>query len=287
MGHELGFYTELFLEAAPQAFIDPASDEWNWQAGMPRVPVILSSDFLNLYNYGFAPSQGLPQLSAETVKALSFQLTVGAAGTKETYAGHVAGFSDRISSVLVPQSFMDYANAKFSASPHPPPMRVILKTNNPSDKKFAHYLETQGYTTNAEMMRWNKVRALIGITEVGMGLIALLLLGVSTMMFMLFIELLLTRAQESVRLLIQLAYAPRRIGRYMMARFWPFIGTAVFAALIIAGAAQIIFAQNVQLLFFEPDYLPGWPVFATAALCFGILLLRLRQVVRQTISNMV
>lgn len=74
LNSKLGFSSDIFLEAVPNQFIDKKPDEWFWQDNSRYIPIILSGEFLNLYNYGFALSQGLPQLSASTIQALSFDL---------------------------------------------------------------------------------------------------------------------------------------------------------------------------------------------------------------------
>ena len=55
----LGFYTELFFESLPDRYLDVQDSRWNWRPGQKDVPLIMSRDYLALYNFGFAPSQGL------------------------------------------------------------------------------------------------------------------------------------------------------------------------------------------------------------------------------------
>ena len=137
----MAFYTLLFLEAAPDRFMDQMPNSWQWQEGDNTLPIILSRDFLNMYNYVFAPSQGLPLLSEQTVKALGFTLTMGEGANATNYRAQVEGFSDRISSVLVPQSFIEYGNKKFAPQAPISISRVIIKVADPSDKAFISFLE--------------------------------------------------------------------------------------------------------------------------------------------------
>ena len=66
----LPFYTDLFFEAVDTHFLDIKTNEWKWQEGQYDIPIVMPNDFFDLYNFAFAPSQGLPQLSAETFIAL-------------------------------------------------------------------------------------------------------------------------------------------------------------------------------------------------------------------------
>jgi hypothetical protein len=283
MGSSLGFYTQLFLEAVPEHFMDKKPKDWNWQEGDNQVPIIVSSEFLNLYNFGFAPSQGLPQLSETSIQALGFDLTIGG-NTQEKYIGHVVGFSNRINSILVPESFLQYANQKFGSNAPIAPSRLILKMKDPSDPKFVQYLEQHGYTTNSEQLRWNKVRAIVQTVSLATGILAILLIAISALVFVLFIELTLAKASESIQLLRQLGYSPTRLGRYITSRFLPLILTAIAAALFIALCVQFSFSLWVQKLQLSANTLPGWPVWIVALLSCGVLITRMRMTVSRALT---
>jgi hypothetical protein len=62
------FRTELFMESVGDDFLDVKPDDWNWELGNEMIPMILPTDFINLYNFNFAPGRGLPQLSKATIQ---------------------------------------------------------------------------------------------------------------------------------------------------------------------------------------------------------------------------
>ena len=67
-GEIIPFSTDLFLESIDNDFIDTVPPSFTWQPGQLIVPVIFSSDLLEMYNV-FAPAQGLrgpPANPAET-----------------------------------------------------------------------------------------------------------------------------------------------------------------------------------------------------------------------------
>lgn len=65
-----GMSTMMFFESIPDKFVDGAGSDWGFAEGDKVVPVIISKDYLALYNFGFAGSAGLPQMS-EGVMGLS------------------------------------------------------------------------------------------------------------------------------------------------------------------------------------------------------------------------
>ena len=272
----LDFSSEIFLEAVPDRFIDKKPEDWFWQSGSREVPIVLSAEFLNLYNYGFALSQGLPQLSPSSIQSLSFDLSVGSADTRETYTARVAGFSDRITSVLVPQAFMEFANQKYGHGAVPFPSRLIVNVKDPSDKAFAKYLEEKNYSTNNEQLRWNKVRAVVEVIAASTGLLALLLMGISVLVFVLFIELTIARAQESLVLLLTLGYNAPFLRKFMMRRFLPVMFSALVVSILIAFAAQYLAAISIKSMNLQLPLLPGYPVWIVAALSATLLVIQVR-----------
>lgn len=282
---QLSFYTLLFLEAAPDRFMDKMPGSWQWKEGDQVIPIILSRDFLNMYNYIFAPSQGLPLLSENTVKALGFTLTMGDGASQANYRAQVEGFSDRISSVLVPQSFIDYGNRHFAADSSPRASRLILKVSDPSDNQFVQYLETHHYTTNSEQLRFNKMRSVVEAVSGATGVLALLLMGIGILVFILFIELTMAKARDSVQLLQLLGYSPKRLARFLTARYVPVMFSALATALIIAGLVQYIAARKMSGMQLSISPYPGLLVWISAGISALVLLWQINASIRKALRQ--
>lgn len=281
----VAFSTDMFLEAVPDRFIDQKPQDWFWQPSSSQVPLIVSSEFLNLYNYGFALSQGLPQLSESSIKSLAFDLKAGAGDVQNMYTAHVVGFSDRISSVLVPESFIDYGNKVYGRGAVSAPSRLIVKAKDPSDKAFVQFLQQRDYVTNTEQLRWSKLRAVVDVVSAATGILAILLMGVGTLVFILFIELTIARAQHSITLLLQIGYSPRYIARFMIKRFLPLIVATSIVSVILAGVAQAISAVEVKDLNLELPSLPGWPVWVALLISTLILFILVSNSINRAIKS--
>ena len=286
MGSGLGFSTIMFLEAVPDNFMDKLPPDWTWQAGKIQVPIILSSEFLSLYNYVFAPSQNLPQLSEATIKALPFQIEIGRDGHVETYVAHIAGFSDRITSVLVPETFAKYVNERSGITITPPPSRLVVKVKDPSSAPFNAYLTAHDYVTNSEQLRWSKLRAVVQVVAGATGVLALLLLGVSILVFTLFIALTVANARQSVQLLLELGYSPKMLGSYLYKRFLPLLCGAIIVAVLLACGAQIaavLYGRQTGLVL---SYIPGWPMWVAICACVFVLLYQMKVAVRKALQQL-
>ncbi len=286
MGGKLPLSTDLPLESIDDKFIDKMPEDWKWQPGSRNLPIIISSQFLDIYNYVFAPSQGLPQLSENSVKSIALNLKVGEGEHSEIFSAHVVGFSDRIGSVLAPQSFINYGNKMYGKQGMATaPSQLILKTKDPSDTKFAEYLQRHDYATNSQNLRWSKIRAIVEVVTSATGILALLLMGIGTLVFILFIELTIAHAQHSLTLLIQVGYSPHYLSRFMIKRFLPMVFGTVIVSMVFTVIAQLLAATFVKSQGLVLPLMPGWPVWAALAVSTGILALLVTQSISGAIKR--
>ncbi|MBW8686180.1 FtsX-like permease family protein [Chitinophaga rhizophila] len=233
---DLHFYTDMFFESVPDSFIDVKHEAWNWTPADNIIPIILPNDFLNLYNFGFALSQDLPQISQETVKAIPIKITISKGLMTQEFTGRIVGFSDRISSFLVPGSFMEWANGKFGSGEAAAPSRVIIKTKDPSDPALVQYLEDKGYTTNQDKIKYSKTKMIVQTIVSVIGFFGLILLLFALLVFSMFIQLVIASCKKEIQLLVTLGAAPGQLQRYLMRQFVPlYMLIGIISLLLVAG----------------------------------------------------
>ncbi len=286
LGGQLAMSTDLPLESVPDNFLDNKPADWDWKPGRRDVPIIMSTQFLGLYNYVFAPSQGLPQLSESSVKMIALRIKIGPEASAETYSAHVVGFSDRINSVMAPQAFIDYGNEKFAGQKTGgQPSQLILKVKDPSDRHFTNYLKDKDYSTNTENLRWSKIREIVEVVTTATGVLAVLLMGIGALVFILFIELTIARAHQSLVLLKELGYSPRRLSGFMLGRFVPFIGFVLLLGAVAVVALQYVAMTMAQAKGLVLHAVPGMPVWVALGASGGLLLLLVVRAVRGAIGS--
>ena len=106
--------TDLFFESVPDQYIDANLNGWRFSAGDEAVvPIILPRSYLAIYNFGFAQSRNLPQLSEGVMGMMTLDIRLSGQGRTEQMKGRIVGFSNRLNTILVPQAFMDWANVTF------------------------------------------------------------------------------------------------------------------------------------------------------------------------------
>lgn len=239
------FYTDISFESTPAEFIDVQNNKWEWTEESDYVPVIVPNQFLDLYNFQFSLSQGLPQLTPELVKMIVFTITIYGNGNQMSFNGKVVGFSNRISSMLVPPSFMNWGNTHFATSLDKSPSRVIIKTNDPSNPQLTDYLKTNNLITDTEKTRFSKYRKIVEITVVILSASGLLLLLFSLLIFSLFINLTISSCQPEIVLLLTLGSSPAMLSKFLLRKF--FIPCCMMILLALSVIAVIQFFSHNSL----------------------------------------
>ena len=161
ISRQIPFYSDFFFESVPDEFLDVNTPAWQWNENSNYIPMIIPNMFLDMYNFGFAQSQHLPQLSQDLITSLPVQINIQTSTGVVNYYAKVVGFSDRISSVLVPQPFMDWANKKFGTDVNQQPSRIIIQTKDAASPQLAAYLQKHNLSTNTEKTRFEKYRGII------------------------------------------------------------------------------------------------------------------------------
>lgn len=279
IGGQGGFYSEMFLSAVENEYLDIQPDDWQWRNGQPTLPIIMSNDFLNMYNYGFALSQGLPQLSQRSIQSIPIQINI--AGGQEKYRAQIVGFTDRISSILVPQSFMSAMNQKYNSLLASSASRLIVKIDDPSDPAFVQFLKEKDYTTNEEQLRWNRIRNIVQAIVSSIGGIALIVVTMSVLSFILFIEITVQRAATHIRLMRQIGFATTALRQVLFRFFVPWVGTAILFAALIAIAIQAGMVKWLSGIELQIGYSALWHI----GFAFLIVMMLLFTLLYKSITN--
>jgi len=201
------FYTELFFEAIPDEYVDVKTEDWTWDPEEGSIPVIIPQDFLNLYNFGFAQSQGLPQVPKGVISMVNFKIRLrGDFGRYEDHPGRIVGFSNRIHSILVPYDFLQWANERFGYFEQNKPSRLIMVTKDPTDPNIMKYLEGKGFDTIRERLKGSRLNVVLKLVLSFLVLIAALIIGLAFLVFLLSLQLMISRSATKIQRLNKLGF---------------------------------------------------------------------------------
>ena len=162
----LNMSTAMFFESVPDKYVDVNLGEWYFEPGQEIVPIIIPRNYLNLYNFGFAQSRSLPQLSEGVMNLINLEVRISGGGRQNSFKGKIAGFSNRLNTILVPESFMVWANANYSdGKSGKEPSRLIVEVGNPADDRIARFFKEHGYETEDDKLDAGKTTWFLKVVE--------------------------------------------------------------------------------------------------------------------------
>jgi cell division protein FtsX len=253
----------------PAAFIDVDSTQWQWQPGNDIVPMIAPKLLLDFYNFQFSLSQNLPQLTQEIVKMIIFKVNIQTLNGVVSLKGKVVGFSNRITSLLVPESFMQWANNNYCTLNNAQPSRVVIRTKDPGNPALVQYLKDHQLTTGADKTRFSKFRQIVKVVVQISGVTGGILFLFALLIFSLFIQLTIASCKEEIQLLVTLGAAPKQLRKFLMHRVFPVL--IIIGTLIIVAIIQYLVALRLQKLYIFINPMLSIYTFATALLFLLIL----------------
>lgn len=211
----ISLQTDLWFESVPGKYLDIEDPSWDWQPGDSLVPIIISSDWLDMFNFRFSQSQGLPMLSESLIENISMEFRISGAAPMEKFNGKVVGYSQRVSTtILVPQGFMDYANEKFAPGMENRPLQILLVTSDPTNPELAQYLEENDLMTNEEKLKASRTNRILVLIVGVIMLIGLVVIALSVLVFILNFQLIISESEYNLRNLIYLGFPPARLIKY-------------------------------------------------------------------------
>ena len=259
--------TAMFFESVPDEYVDVNLDKWEFDEYERVVPIIIPRNYLNLYNFGFAQSRSLPQLSEGVMGMVNLDIRITGVGRTENFKGKIVGFSNRLNTILVPQSFMKWANENFAPNAEAQPARLIIEVSNPADSAIASYFQKKGYETEDGKLDAGKttyfLRLIVGIV-LGVGLFISIL---SFYILMLSIFLLLQKNTTKLESLLLIGYSPNKVALpYQLLT----VGLNVIVLVLSIGLVSWLrsyYIDSIRILFPQLETGSLW-----AAISMGILL---------------
>lgn len=261
--------SELFFESVPDPFVDVSLDNWHYTPGDSLVPVILPRSYIAMYNFGFAQNHSLPKINEGLVGMIDLHIQVQGKGGQGYFKGKVIGFSSKLNTILVPQSFMAWSNNHFSPDSELPPSRLILDVTNPADQRIGTYLEEHNYEledNNLDAEKTTYFLKLMVTLVMGVGVV---ISALSFYVLLLSIYLLVQKNTTKLQNLLLIGYSPSRVALpYQM------LTLALNFAVLVASFSLLLIIRSyyidiVETLF--PD-LPSTGVAPTLGIGLALFL---------------
>lgn len=232
--------SEMFFESVPDEFIDVSTAQWKWVEGSREVPIILPQSYINMYNFGFAQTHSMPKISQGLVGLIDFRIFIHGNGHNDEYKGKVIGFSTRLNSILIPQSFMDWSNGYYSTEEKANPTRLIVEVANPTDEQITKYIDSTSLEVEDNNLNSEKTTYFLKLVVTLVMGIGLVISALSFYILMLSVYLLVQKNASKLENLLLIGYTPTRV--------------AMPYQLLTIGLNVIVFVIAIAILSFLRSY---------------------------------
>lgn len=234
--------TSMFLESIPSDYFDVKPPGWGYTPGQKTpVPVVISKDYLTLYNFGYAATHAMPQISEEMVSMVPLRLSLSGNGRQDWVNARIVGFSSRLNTIAVPQEFLDWANGVYSESEEKPaPSRVIIEMNRAGDPQADAYLSEHSYEAAGDKADSGRAAFFLNVVTTVVIAVGLVISLLSVFILLLSIYLLLQKNRDKIHRLMELGYTPGEVSRrYIVMVSWVNIAVLVVAVAVMFVAHRL------------------------------------------------
>ncbi|ASS48611.1 MAG: hypothetical protein A3D31_07355 [Candidatus Fluviicola riflensis] len=253
------FRSDVFIQTVDPDFLDVKSDKWKWKEGDSIVPIIMPRDFLVMLNT-FMSASGIPQVSDELAMDIKFKFTLSNETEKEWANVRIIGFTNEVSSILVPQSFMSWANEKYGIDDNQRITQVMISGKESEFGLVEEMLKKKHLESRNGQMVIGRLKSMVGtliLIVLGISVIAVF---VSGLVLIQYLQLLLSKNTYEVRTLLRLGYSPKLLTRHFFLYFTKVFGIVATLSLI----SFVLFKFWLDTLFEEGGLYIGTTFTATS-----------------------
>lgn len=231
--------TMMFFESVPDKFVDADSEAWHFDEGDNIIPIIIPRNYLSLYNFGFSQTQDLPQITENLIKGVELSIELSGDSRYRNLSGYIVGFSDRLNTILVPESFMSWANDYFAPNSSGETTRLIVEVENPTAPEITEYMKAHNLVSEDKPAESDKALFLLKVCVAIIIGIGILFSTLSLIILTLSIYLLLQKNIDKLENLILAGYTPAQV-----ASPYNMIAIGLNISIYIVGIVAVLFIQR-------------------------------------------
>jgi len=241
------FSTDAFVQTIDPKFLDVQTDKWNWKEGDEFVPVIMPRDLFVMLNT-FMSASGMTQVSDDLVMQINCEFKLSYNRKVEHLNCRVVGFTNQVSAILVPQSFMEYGTENFSDGTPKKITQILISGKKNEFGLVEEMLEERGLESRQSQMVVGKLKSVVGTLFIVIMSISIIAVLVSGLVLIQFMQLLMSRNAYEVRTLMRIGHHPKKIIRkfflYFVRIFGIIMAVGFGAFMILKFILDKVFASG-------------------------------------------
>lgn len=236
------FNSNIYVQSVHEDYLDVKTDHWDWDEGSKTLPIIMPRDFLMMMN-NFLSASNIPQLSDELVLDLKIDLRIGPRNYRETVHARIVGFTNELSSILVPEYFLNWANQKYGEKDKEVISQLVVKSKDGQFGLLENYLEQKEFESKKSQLLIAKLKSTLGVLLTIISSISLLAVFLSMLVLIQYLQLIMTKNDYEIRTLLRLGHAPNQLIKVFLRYFMILFSVVAVLSLLLFIPAKYYLQQ--------------------------------------------
>ena len=268
------FNSNIYVQSVQKGYLDVNTTNWDWNEERETLPIIMPRDFLMMMN-NFLSASNIPQLSDELVLDLKIDLKIGPRNYRQTIHSRIVGFTNELSSILVPEEFLSWANKKYGEENKEVVSQLVVKSKDGQFGLLENYLEEKKLESKKSQLLIAKLKSALGVLLSIISAISLLTVFLSILVLIQYLQLILTKNDYEIRTLLRLGHSPKMLIKVFMKYFMLLFTIVTLLSLLLFLPAkyflqQVFISNGISLDATVSYYLYGLVVFVFSVFALSI-----------------
>ena len=226
------FNSNIYVQSVHEDYLDVKTDHWDWDERSKTLPIIMPRDFLMMMN-NFLTASNIPQLSDDLVLDLKIDLNIGPRNYRETIHSRIVGFTNELSSILVPESFLIWANQKYGEKEKEVISQLVVKSKDGQFGLLENYLEENEFESKKSQLVIAKLKSTLGVLLTIISVISLLAVFLSMLVLIQYLQLIMTKNDYEIRTLLRLGHSPNQLIKVFLRYFMSLFSVVAVLSLLL------------------------------------------------------
>ena len=237
------FNSNIYVQSVHEDYLDVKTDHWDWDEGSKTLPIIMPRDFLMMMN-NFLSASNIPQLSDDLVLDLKIDLNIGPRNYRETIHARIVGFTNELSSILVPEYFLNWANQIYGEKDKEVISQLVVKSKDGQFGLLENYLEENEFESKKSQLLIAKLKSTLGVLLTIISAISLLAVFLSMLVLIQYLQLIMTKNDYEIRTLLRLGHAPNQLIKVFLSYFMSLFTVVAVLSLLLFIPAKYYLQQT-------------------------------------------
>ena len=263
------FNSNIYVQSIKKDYLDVKTDHWSWTQESKILPIIMPRDFLIMMN-NFLSVGDIPQLSDNLVLDLKINLKIGTRHKREVIAARIVGFTNELSSILVPEEFLQWANSEYGEQDKEVISQLVIKSKSGQFGFLERYLEEEELESKKSQLLIAKLKSTLGVLLSIISSVSFLTVFLSILVLVQYLQLILSRNEYEIRTLLRLGHSPKSIAKVFVHYFVWLFTFLTFISIVVFLFAKLYLQQVFISNGISLDESLSYYVYIAAFLVFGI-----------------